>query len=96
MNQTEHLLVILAEECAEVAQRAAKALRFGLGEIQPGPDATTAARLLAELDDLHTVAEMLVTEGALPRSGVVSMDKVRKVERFLDYSSELGILEAMK
>lgn len=30
------LLVLLAEECVEVAQRATKAIRFGLGEIQEG------------------------------------------------------------
>jgi hypothetical protein len=35
MNPTEHLLSCLAEECAEVAQRASKSLRFGLSEVQP-------------------------------------------------------------
>ena len=29
MTREEHLLTIVAEECAEVAQRATKALRFG-------------------------------------------------------------------
>jgi len=32
MNRTEHLLVCLAEECAEVGQAVAKALRFGLDD----------------------------------------------------------------
>ncbi len=35
MNRRDHLLDILAEECAEVAIRVSKALRFGLDEV-PG------------------------------------------------------------
>ncbi len=34
MTRTEHLLFILAEECAEVAQRCSKAARFTLKERQ--------------------------------------------------------------
>jgi hypothetical protein len=35
INETDHLLACLAEECAEVSQRVMKALRFGINEIQP-------------------------------------------------------------
>jgi len=35
LNRAEYLLSVLAEECCEVAQRATKAQRFGLREIQP-------------------------------------------------------------
>lgn len=35
MNTTEHLLVVLGEECAEVQQNIAKALRFGLDDHHP-------------------------------------------------------------
>ncbi len=34
MTEAEHLMTIAAEECAEVAHRISKALRFGMEEIQ--------------------------------------------------------------
>jgi hypothetical protein len=36
MTRDEHLMTIAMEECAEVAQRVSKAVRFGMEEIQPG------------------------------------------------------------
>jgi len=68
MTRSEHLLVILAEECNEVAQRVSKALRFGLEEIQPGQGKTNAERISDELDDLMAVLEMLCDEGCLDGS----------------------------
>lgn len=96
MNRTEHLLTILAEECAEVAQRAAKALRFGLEEVQPGQEATNAERLLAELVDLDAVIGLCVEEGLIddPHEQESSYErKLEKVERFLRYSVECGTLD---
>ena len=52
------LLTILIEECAEVAQRATKLLRFGRDEIQPGQNLTNAQRLSAELGDLMVMVNM--------------------------------------
>lgn len=59
MSDTEHLLGILAEECAEVAIRASKAQRFGLGEVQPGQRLTNCERITYELNDLLAAADML-------------------------------------
>lgn len=61
MNRTEHLLWVLAEECAEVAQRASKAARFGLDEVQPGQALTNEERLWQEMCDLCAVGEMLIS-----------------------------------
>jgi NTP pyrophosphatase (non-canonical NTP hydrolase) len=58
MTRTEHLLSITAEECAEVAQRVTKAMRFGLTEIQPGQPFTNADRIMAEFNDLQAMIEM--------------------------------------
>ncbi len=89
MTRQEHLLVILMEECAEVAQRASKALRFGLTEIQPGQALTNAQRIEYELGDLYTIHEMLKDENedAFDMSSE-KLDqyvdaKVAKVENFL-------------
>ena len=48
MTREEHLLTIVAEECNEVAQRATKALRFSLEEIEPGQEFSNRERLFQE------------------------------------------------
>ena len=96
MTRQEHLLVILAEECSEVAQRASKALRFGLEEIQPGElsKSTNADRIMHEYADLVAAIEMLQQCGALPivdlRNRIES--KKNQVTKFLSYSRECGTL----
>jgi len=93
MNREQHLLLCLAEECAEVAQRASKALRFGLDEVQPGQELTNEERLWQEMNDLAGVAEMIISlrrKGGLSRSAVDA--KKAKVEKFLRYSGECGTL----
>lgn len=96
INQTEHLLICAAEECAEVQQRITKALRFGLDEIQPGQEFTNAHRIMTELADLLGVLEML--SDVLPQLRDMSPDDViktkqAKVRRFMDYARAVGTLE---
>ena len=89
MNRTEHLLTILAEECGEVAQRACKALRFGLGDVQEGQDEDNRRRLEREAADVMTMFEMLGIK-------VRDEDKVAKrarVEKYLEYSRKVGTLK---
>lgn len=94
MNRTEHLLTILGEECCEVAQRASKALRFGLHEVQPGHAFTNEARLTLEIYDVLALIEMLKSEGLITSMvdrAAMERKKV-KVEEFLKYSEECGTL----
>lgn len=63
MNKQEYLLTCLAEECAEVAQRCTKALRFGINECQPGQELSNEERLNIELNDLFTICRLLSFEG---------------------------------
>ena len=68
------LLTILVEEAAEIQQRATKALRFGLDEVQPGQPHSNAVRLSHEIGDFFAVLDRLkdadviaiedITEGA--------------------------------
>jgi NTP pyrophosphatase (non-canonical NTP hydrolase) len=91
MTTQEHLLTIVAEECAEVAQRASKALRFGLDEIQPGQPLTNAERIMEEFDDLYAVILMCQNRALLP--GEVARrinEKQDKVNKFLTYSAKCG------
>lgn len=95
MNRTEHLLSCLAEECAEVAQRVSKALRFGLAEVQPGQPLTNAQRIGQEFHDLLAVVEMLEEAGALDRptgSTTAIERKKAKVLAFMEYAEQCGTL----
>jgi hypothetical protein len=62
LTETEYLLTMLAEQCADVGRQCSRATLFGLAEIQPGQPKTNAERLTAELVDLLTVVEMLHCE----------------------------------
>ncbi len=94
MNLEQYLLVSLAEECAEVAQRATKALRFGLGERQPGQSMTNAVRLVDELDDLCILVDMLRAHGYIPTppesTRLLALPSVKraKIYRYMDLAEE--------
>lgn len=97
MTRQEHLLVLISEECAEVSQRACKALRFGLQEIQPDQELTNYHRMMYEFADLLSVMDMLheastghVSEDAIH---VQIQNKRIQVEKFLLYSKECGTLD---
>lgn len=89
MNETEHLLTVVAEESSEVGQRACKAIRFGLAEIQPGQLEDNKRRLEREIADLLGAAKML---GLTIREDDVTA-KIEKLKKFMGYSKELGTLE---
>ena len=91
MNRTDHLLDILIEECAEVIQRATKAKRFGILEVQPEQELTNGRRIAYEVCDLVAVADMLL--GSSWEDPEMIIAKKRKVEHFLEYSKECGMLD---
>lgn len=94
MNRTEHLLVIMVEELAELQQQVTKALRFGVHEQRDLPT-SNHDRIQAEYNDLAAVIEMLMEEGVLD----IYCDDARmaakreKVEKYLKYSDECGTLQ---
>ena len=95
MDKREHLLTIFSEECAEVAQRVSKALRFGTSEIQPGQPWSNGQRIGLEFADLMAVWDMLIDEGVL--SPPESLDRLiyakrEKVLKYMDYSRGVGTL----
>jgi hypothetical protein len=85
----EHLLVIVSEECAELAQRATKALRFGLDEVQPGQTLTNRQRIRQEYTDLVAVLHMLDLSDWDVEEAYAKQVKVRK---YLKYSMDVGTL----
>ena len=96
MTREEHLLTIVAEECAEVAQRATKALRFGLTDpagTQEG-ELTNKERLLQEYGDLMASMRMLFPEefSHIPPTEY-QQKKVERIEKFLILSKQIGRLD---
>ncbi len=98
MNFKEYLLVSLAEECAEVAQRATKALRFGLDEVQPGQERTNAVRLVDELDDLAVLVDLCRVNRLIPVPPdtihliASPSEKRAKVFKYMDLAERQGTL----
>ncbi len=91
MNREEHLLTQLAEECAEVAQRASKAARFGMFETQPGQPLSNRMRIREEIVDLIAVVEMLDPNLLCYTQQEIDTKKA-KVEKYLRYAQSLDKL----
>jgi hypothetical protein len=97
MTENEHLLLCLAEECDEVGQRVMKALRFGLDEIQPGQPFKNSERIVQEMQDLISVAELLRHKGVLadayPNLKTIRA-KEAKIAKFMEIGRREGALSA--
>lgn len=99
LTRNQYLLVKLAEECNEVAQRALKQVQFGADEVQEGQSLTNEERLRLELTDLMAVRQLLVESGELRKNDPVTaverfLSKNAKVEKYLKYSQSLGQVAA--
>lgn len=97
LNNEEHLLICLAEECAEVQHRITKILRFGLHEVQPGQPLDNEQRLIYELRDMFGVLELLHENGIPVMRGNWDMvlEKKAKVLKFMAYAQEQGTLQSL-
>jgi len=91
MNRREHLLTILMEECAELAQAASKAIRFSPDSNYDG--ITNREKLQNEYNDVLAVVEMLHDDGIEMYDDPELIDaKQQKVEKFLKDSKRIGTL----
>ena len=93
MNAQQHLLIKLAEECAEVQQAITKSLLFGLDDCHPETKICNLDAIKHELNDLFAVVEMLHSVGVDWR---IDSDKVKlkkaKVEYWMKYAETKGVL----
>lgn len=101
MTLTEHLLTILIEECNETAQRATKALRFGMKETQPEQDLNNEQRIIYEFNDIVATMEMLQGTGAFRNGKGVLLNiidykmieaKKEKILKYIAYAGKCGTL----
>lgn len=88
------LLVLIIEECAEIIQRACKAIRFGLDERWKEEDTTNREMLQGEINDLVGAIALAKKYGVLgPQSlhdeTLAAEKKMAKVEKFSAYSRDV-------
>lgn len=94
MTPSQHLLLKLMEECAEVAQRASKMMQFGGDEAQEG-HSNNSYRLREEVNHLLVVLELLQEKGLLLPVTPQEMNDVRilkrgHIQKYLELSIERG------
>lgn len=85
MNNSEReIMLIAAEECAEVTQMISKCLRFGLdAEWNQGYN---RVRLAEEIGDLFCMVDLMVERGLIDNS-IIYNSSVSKLERLKIWSS---------
>ena len=92
INKTEHLLIILSEECAELSKNVSKALRFGLEDKEPNQDLTNQEKIVSEFNDLYSVMMMIVEDVGIPNILTIEAinKKKEKVLKYMKYAEEHG------
>jgi hypothetical protein len=97
LTKEQYLLTVVMEECAEVAQRASKAIRFGLQEKQPGQPFTNAQRLVNEVIDLYETLDVLFEDGSISMPDgeefeVQRASRREKMTRYMERAQREGVL----
>ena len=97
MNNIENLLVITAEECAEVQQAISKALRFGVDNYYE-EQCTNATQIMTEYYQLQAMVEELQKHQVLPYltySDIfnIKKSKIEKVNHYNEESRKCGRLD---
>lgn len=99
MNKGEYLMVVAAEECAEIQENIAKAIRFGVGNHHPDkPETTNGYEILKEFHQLKAVIDMLIIGRHIPgisheEANKIYRDKVDAVEHWHMYSKGIGTVD---
>lgn len=83
MNRLEELLIILAEECAEIQQAAIKCVRFGMDSVYM--DKSNRNNLESEIGDFMAMVKLIMEETEFSEANVMNAaeKKLVKIERFM-------------
>ena len=97
MNESEHILICIAEECAEIQKAVSKALRFGLDDRHPNSNQTNKDDLAFEIADLLGAIEMAQDYGIIPDHGEEKIRshmqaKKENILKFMNYAETGGTL----
>ena len=92
LNEIDHLLICLEEECLEVGLAVSKALRFGLDD--NFTDTTPREMIKRELNDIAGVISLLAERDVLPagHDPELVQAKREKLSKMLAYAREKGTL----
>jgi len=97
MTETQHLMLLAAEESIEVAQRLIKAIRFGLTEEYQGKsNAQYIAEERKDQDVVFSILEDKEEFNCTWNSEMHAFKKRQKIRKYMDYSRSLGQLEGLK
>jgi NTP pyrophosphatase (non-canonical NTP hydrolase) len=80
-------LLILMEECAEVAQAISKCFRFGPDQLKPGKERTNINMLEEEIGDLMAMVELLVDCNVGITDQGIFEAKMKKFEKLKQWSN---------
>jgi NTP pyrophosphatase (non-canonical NTP hydrolase) len=86
-SQTEEILHILQEECAEVIQAISKCQRFGFNNAKPGTDKTNLDQLQEELGDVMAMVELLVEQKIGVQHINITKAKANKFDKLKKWST---------
>lgn len=93
MNLQQHMLLLLMEECCEVAQNASKCSRFTPGHRATIEDLSNLEKLNSEYNDLLAIVELLKDEGIdLMRNEALIENKKKRLKAYIQISQNLGAL----
>jgi NTP pyrophosphatase (non-canonical NTP hydrolase) len=83
-KQTQEVLIILQEECAEVIQAISKCFRFGLDNFKANTVQTNVQHLEEELGDLIAMMNILVESGIINQSTIdaAAVSKIQKLKKW--------------
>jgi len=88
MNEdTREIILILAEECAEVTKEISKIMRFGPDQCKPGKDRTNIQVLEEELGDLLAMVELLTDKNVGVTVEGLELAKKAKFEKLKKWSN---------
>jgi NTP pyrophosphatase (non-canonical NTP hydrolase) len=88
MNEdTREIILILSEECAEVAKEVSKIMRFGPDQVKPGTDKTNIQVLEEELGDLLAMIELLVDKDVGVTNAGLELAKKAKFKKLKQWSN---------
>ena len=79
MNNIEReIMLIAAEECAEVTQVISKCLRFGLESKHPAETDNNRGRLASELGDLLCMIDLMAEHNLIDSSAVYEASRLKR------------------
>lgn len=97
-SEFDYLLGLLQEESSEIVQEISKTLRFGMYEQYTPQHPTNIERVVNEVKDLATIVKIIQDKYDID-FGIQVCDeeyfntKSAKIEKYMNLSKELGLLE---